>query len=72
VIDLERTFPVYAAPGGDTAADTRRPGFTVRRAWSLRDFGAEIAPRLLDLYRRESTPRVLHYALEAWGIEWRN
>lgn len=73
VIDVERTFPVYAARSGDEAAEggAEATGFIVRRAWSLRDYGAEIAPRLLDLYRRESTPRVLHYALEAWGIEWR-
>lgn len=63
VLDIERSFPVNGAGGTE-------PALTVREVWSIEQYGAVIAPRLIDLYRRESTPRVLHYAMEAWGIDW--
>ncbi|HEY6073541.1 MAG TPA: hypothetical protein VIV15_09160 [Anaerolineales bacterium] len=60
VLDVERQLPI-----GPSAEDPVR----VLQRWSFADYGRIIAPRLQDLARRESEPKVLPVVLRAWGVE---
>lgn len=61
VVDIQRRFP--ATP------DDENPVITTLAEWTFNEYGQLIAPRLLDLGRRENEPKVLPVLLEAWGIE---
>jgi hypothetical protein len=41
---------------------------TVKRRWTVREFGEEMAPRFLNLVTRENSPRVLPDAVAAWSV----
>jgi hypothetical protein len=58
VLELERSFPV---------TESVEPFRTVGR-WSFEEYGERIAPRLMEVRRRENAPRVTKFALRAWGI----
>jgi hypothetical protein len=59
VIDVERPFPI----GKDS------PPPKVLREWSFQEYGRVIEPRLRDIMRRESAPKLVPWILEAWDIE---
>jgi prepilin signal peptidase PulO-like enzyme (type II secretory pathway) len=59
VIDIERSFPI-----SKDSTTYRLVG-----EWSFQEYGRIIEPRLRDLLRRESEPKVLPLVMEAWDIE---
>ncbi len=61
VIDVERRFP-------RRCGDDDGPPLIITARWSIEEYAAILAPRLLDLHRRETPPRTLQLALDAWGI----
>jgi hypothetical protein len=60
VLDVERKFPANAPDG--------RPPVKIINEWTIEEYGRIIEPRLRDLARRESEPRVMPAVLEAWGL----
>lgn len=60
VLDVERRFPANA---------TNEAPVNVLAQWTFEEFGQQIAPRLVEMYARESEPRVLGHVLKTWGIE---
>jgi hypothetical protein len=59
VLDVERNFPANA---------TNDPPVKWLGQWTFDEFGAQIAPRLIEMYTRESEPRILGHVLMTWGI----
>ena len=61
VRDVERDF-------GSAMAD-RRPAVVTVGQWTIEEYGQLIEPRVRDLIRRESDPKVLPWMLEVWGVD---
>ncbi|HEY6362521.1 MAG TPA: hypothetical protein VIX63_15515 [Vicinamibacterales bacterium] len=62
VFDIERAFPSWSSP-----PDTNP--ISLRRTYSVKEFGRCITPRLTRLAELESYPRLLPTALRAWGAD---
>jgi len=60
VLSTDRALPVWSKPENESVALVER--------WSREEYGRMIAPRLVEVARRESYPRILPTALAAWGI----
>jgi hypothetical protein len=61
VLDVRRRFPANEGPDQEA--------IEVVRAWSIREYGQIIAPRLRALAQRERAPKVIPVVMDAWGIE---
>ncbi len=60
VLATDRMLPVWTKPEGQSV--------TLVERWSREEYGRVIAPRLVDVARRESYPRILPTVLAAWGL----
>jgi hypothetical protein len=60
VLDVERKFPVTEQAPDDA--------IRLLRQWSLTEYAKVIEPRLRSLIDRESSPRLLPYVLDQWGL----
>jgi tetratricopeptide (TPR) repeat protein len=61
VVDVARRFP--------SSFLESEPTVTLLDAWPIEEYGARIAPRLKELARGESEPKVLPMVMAAWGID---
>ena len=60
VLATDRALPVWTRPEDQSV--------TLVERWSREEYGRMIAPRLVEVARRESYPRILPTVLAAWGI----
>jgi hypothetical protein len=60
VVEGDRAFPAWSRPFESVITLTRR--------WTKEEYAEAIAPRLIDIARRECAPRVTPAALHAWGV----
>jgi tetratricopeptide (TPR) repeat protein len=61
VVDVARRLP--------SSFLESEPTLTLLDAWPIEEYGARIAPRLKELAREESEPKVLPTVMAAWGID---
>jgi hypothetical protein len=62
VFDVERAFPSWSLPPDGEP-------ISIRRTYSVAEFGRSIAPRLTRMAELERYPRLLPAALRAWGVD---
>jgi hypothetical protein len=60
VAEVDRAFPVWSRPFDEVVKVTRR--------WTKEEYAEVLAPRLIDIARKERAPRVTPAALHAWGV----
>ena len=60
VLDVERKLPANT--------QDEQPPIKLINEWTIEEYGRIIEPRLRDLARRESEPKVIPLVLEAWGL----
>ena len=61
VVDVARRLP--------SSCLESEPTLTLLGAWPIEEYGARIAPKLKELAREESEPKVLPTVMAAWGID---
>jgi len=60
VIEIDRAFPAWSRPFDSVVRVADR--------WTLEEYATTVAPRLIDIARREHPPRVGPTILRAWGL----